>query len=52
MQGKDCAGHGTHCAGIIGGNKYGVAKGVNLFGIRTMDCAGFGYSSEIIEGTF
>ncbi|XP_072042753.1 aqualysin-1-like [Amphiura filiformis] len=47
--GADCSGHGTHCAGIIGGKKYGVAKGVNLFGIRTMDCSGTGTSSEVIE---
>ena len=39
--GRDCAGHGTHVAGIIGGSSFGVAKGVNLFPLRVgrlFDC--------------
>ena len=27
---EDCNGHGTHVAGTVGGNAYGVAKGVSL----------------------
>jgi subtilisin family serine protease len=34
----DCVGHGTHVAGIIGSNTYGVAKGVNLVSVRVGDC--------------
>ena len=33
-EGRDCQGHGTHCAGIAGGLYSGVAKDANLFSIR------------------
>ena len=46
----DCDGHGTHVAGTIGGNLYGVAKGVNLVSVRVLDCTGSGYWSWIIDG--
>jgi subtilisin family serine protease len=36
----DCAGHGTHVAGIIGGSQYGVAKAVTLYAVRITDCMG------------
>jgi subtilisin family serine protease len=36
--GQDCLGHGTHVAGTIGGTTYGVAKRVNLLGVRVIDC--------------
>jgi subtilisin family serine protease len=45
---SDCNGHGTHVAGTIGGNAYGVAKGVRLVGVRVLDCAGYGSYSGII----
>jgi subtilisin family serine protease len=31
---NDCSGHGTHVAGILGGNTVGVAKGVNIRSIK------------------
>jgi len=46
----DCNGHGTHVAGTIGGTTYGVAKGVNLYGVRVLDCNGSGMTSGVIAG--
>jgi subtilisin family serine protease len=47
--GQDCNGHGTHVAGTIGGNRYGVAKGVRLHGLRVLNCSGSGSTSGIIS---
>ena len=46
----DCAGHGTHVAGTIGGTTYGVAKGVKLVAVRVLDCSGSGTTSGVIAG--
>jgi len=46
----DCNGHGTHVAGIVGGEDYGVAKNVSLVGVRVLDCDGFGSWSQVIAG--
>jgi subtilisin family serine protease len=48
--GDDCDGHGTHVAGTIGGETYGVAKDVNLVAVRVLDCTGSGYWSWVISG--
>ena len=48
--GIDCNGHGTHVAGTIGGSTYGVAKGVQLRGVRVLNCAGVGTNADVIEG--
>src|SRR3569833_2908543 len=48
--GLDCNGHGTHVAGTIGGNVYGVAKGVNLYAVRVLNCSGSGTTSSVIAG--
>lgn len=47
---SDCSGHGTHVAGIVGGNSYGVAKGATLYSVRVLDCTGYGSYSGIIAG--
>jgi subtilisin family serine protease len=47
---EDCAGHGTHVAGIIGGIFYGVAKGVHLVPVRVLDCQGESSSSIVAKG--
>ena len=46
----DCNWHGTHVAGIVGGNTTGVAKGVKLHSVRVLDCTGAGTVSGLIEG--
>ncbi|MFD5398619.1 S8 family peptidase [Streptomyces sp. NPDC127097] len=48
QNGQDCAGHGTHVSGTIGGKDYGVAKGVKLVSVRALNCQGKGSSSSII----
>jgi subtilisin family serine protease len=48
--GKDCHGHGTHCAGTIGGKTYGVAKKATIYSIRALGCSGSGAVSGIVEG--
>jgi subtilisin family serine protease len=46
----DCAGHGTHVAGTVGGKHYGVARKVRLHSVRVMDCNGEGPMSAVIRG--
>ena len=48
--GMDCNGHGSHVAGIIGGQTFGVAKRVHLFGVRVLNCQGTGAWSDVIDG--
>ena len=48
--GLDCNGHGTHVAGTIGGATHGVAKQVELRGIRVLPCSGPGSWSSVIAG--
>ena len=46
----DCNGHGTHVAGTVGGTRYGVAKRVNLVGVRVLNCSGSGTNAGVIAG--
>jgi subtilisin family serine protease len=48
--GKDCNGHGTHVAGILGGKNFGVAKNVNIVSVRVLDCNASGSVSNVVAG--
>ncbi|XP_071792854.1 aqualysin-1-like [Asterias amurensis] len=48
--GIDCNGHGTHCAGTVGSDTWGVAKNADLIGVRVLSCLGSGSFSGIIDG--
>jgi subtilisin family serine protease len=44
---NDCFGHGTHVAGTIGGNTYGVAKNVNIKSVKVGSTFGIVNSAAI-----
>ncbi|MBI4850399.1 MAG: S8 family peptidase [Acidobacteria bacterium] len=50
--GQDCDGHGTHVAGTIASQTYGVAKNANIYSVRVLgpNCDGSGTVADIIEG--
>ena len=47
---NDCAGHGTHVSGTVGGSTFGIAKNVQLFAVRVLNCSGSGSNSGVIAG--
>lgn len=47
---NDCHGHGTHVAGTVGGNTWGIAKNVSLIAVRVLNCSGSGTTSGVIAG--
>jgi subtilisin family serine protease len=50
----DCNGHGTHVAGTVGSETYGVAKNVNIYSVKVKDCSGLsgelGSADTLIAG--
>jgi len=46
----DQNGHGTHCAGTIGGTQYGIAKRVSLFAVKVLGAGGSGSLANVIAG--
>jgi subtilisin family serine protease len=48
--GEDCQGHGTHVAGLAGGNITGAAVGANIFSIKVLGCSKGGSYSGVIAG--
>jgi subtilisin family serine protease len=46
----DCHGHGTHVAGTVGSQTYGVAKAVQIIPVQVLYCNGSGPTSTIIAG--
>lgn len=47
---SDENGHGTHVAATIGGATFGVAKKVNLVGVKVLDAQGAGTNSRVLAG--
>lgn len=46
----DGNGHGTHVAGTVAGNSYGVAKKAKIVAVRVLDNGGSGTTSGVIAG--
>ena len=46
----DANGLGTHVAGTVGGEKYGIAKEVALEPVRVLDAQGSGSTAGVVEG--
>lgn len=49
-EGVDCHGHGSHVAGTIAGETWGLAKAANVFGVRVLDCQGSGTTESVVAG--
>lgn len=47
---NDYVGHGTHCAGTIGGNTVGVSPGANIYGVKVLSKQGDGSDFDILLG--
>jgi len=47
---QDQNGHGTHCAGTIGGNTWGMAKQVHLIAVKVLNAGGSGTWAGVIAG--
>src|SRR5437879_323051 len=48
--GRDCFGHGTAVAGVVGAATYGVAKGVFIYEVRVYDYCDAGFMSNDLAG--
>jgi cerevisin len=46
----DGNGHGTHCAGTIGGTTWGIAKAATLVAVNVLTAAGSGTWDQVIRG--
>ncbi|KAK7539281.1 subtilisin-like protease [Phyllosticta citribraziliensis] len=46
----DGNGHGTHCAGVIGGSTVGIASKANIIGVKILQDSGSGSSSGLLAG--
>ncbi|XP_065901879.1 extracellular serine proteinase-like [Dysidea avara] len=49
-EGEDCNGHGTHVAGLVGGNGTGLATSVTLFSVRVANCKGRASEASLLDG--
>lgn len=48
--GGDRQGHGTHVAGTVGSDSYGVAPGASLYGVKVLGDDGSGTYDDVIAG--
>lgn len=46
----DANGHGTHCAGVIAGKTYGVAKQAHVIAVKVLRSNGYGTNSDVLKG--
>ncbi|EGE01181.1 oryzin [Trichophyton equinum CBS 127.97] len=46
----DCNGHGTHTAGTVAGQKFGILKKASIVSIKILDCYGHGDITRYING--
>jgi subtilisin family serine protease len=46
----DKNGHGTHCAGTIGGTNYGIAKNCRIVAVKVLSASGSGSWQGVIDG--
>jgi subtilisin family serine protease len=46
----DKNGHGTHCAGTIGGTNYGIAKNCRIIAVKVLSASGSGSWQGVIDG--
>jgi subtilisin family serine protease len=46
----DLNGHGTHCAGTVAGNTYGVAKQAQLRAVKVLSASGSGSTTGVVAG--
>ena len=49
-EGEDCNGHGTHVAGLVGGNGTGLATSVTLFSVRVANCKSRASEASLLDG--
>nr|WP_306318925.1 MULTISPECIES: S8 family peptidase [unclassified Streptomyces] len=47
---QDGNGHGTHVAGTVAGEKYGVAKQADVVSVRVLDDEGSGTTAQVLAG--
>ncbi|AFN82439.1 subtilisin-like serine protease precursor [Encephalitozoon romaleae SJ-2008] len=47
---EDEHGHGTHCAGVIGGKNFGISKKSSIIAVKVLDRYGSGMTSRLLQG--